>query len=351
MFSENNCRKFFVYNERSWRVLKKKIMALLVFSILCSLAAPSFAANKVYKIKLAYLPPEAQSTHIGARDYFKKYVEEKSKGQIIVELYPNGVLGGDRQVIEAVQLGTIHMTIPAAAVLSGFEPKFQVLDFPYLFKDKASAYRALDGDLGKKLNSLLLPLGMRNLVFAENGFRHTTNNRAPIYKPEDMKGLKIRTMESPVHIASFKALGANPTPMNFGELYTALQQKTVDAMECPIPLIYTSKFYEVQRYCSLTGHFYAATAVLINENYFQSLPKDLQKIIQDGANLFRKEQRKLSEKQDSEMLEALKKAGMKVNDITPEQKKLFINATQPVYREFKKLVGQDLLDMARKANK
>lgn len=332
--------------------LKRSLASFFSFAMIfaLTLAVPASAATRTYKIKLAYLPPEAQSTHIGARDYFKKYVEEKSKGQIVVELYPNGVLGGDRQVIEAVQLGTIHMTIPAAAVLSGFEPKFQVLDFPYLFKDKASAYRALDGELGKKLNGMLLPLGMRNLAFGENGFRHVTNNRGPITKPSDMKGLKIRTMESPVHIESFKAMGGNPTPMNFGELYTALQQKTVDAMECPIPLIYTSKFYEVQKYCSLTGHFYAATVVLINEKFFQSLSKELQNILLEGAILYRREQRKISERQDSEMLEQLKKSGMRVNDVTPEQKKAFIEATRPVYDEFKKLVGDELIEMARKAN-
>lgn len=332
--------------------MKRHLLAIfaLAFIAVSMMATPTFSADKAYKIKLAYLPPEAQSTHIGARDYFKKYVEEKSKGRIVVELYPNGVLGGDRQVIEAVQLGTVQMTIPAAAVLSGFEPKFQVLDFPFLFKDKKSAYKALDGDLGKKLNGMLIPLGLRNLVFGENGFRHTTNNKKPITKPEDMKGMKIRTMESPVHIASFKALGANPTPMNFGELYTALQQKTVDAMECPIPLIYTSKFYEVQKYCSLTGHFYAATAVLINEKFFQSLPKDLQKIVQDGANLYRTEQRKINDKQDKEMLDELKKDGMLVNDVTPDQKKAFIKATLPVYDEFKDLIGPDLLELARKAN-
>lgn len=330
----------------------KKSMAILfsVFFVLISIVSPALSAEKTFRIKLAYLPPEAQSTHIGARDYFKKYVEEKSGGRVVVDLYPNGVLGGDRQVIEAVQLGTVQMTIPAAAVLSGFEPKFQVLDFPYLFKDKQSAYRALDGELGQKLNSMLIPLGMRNLVFGENGFRHITNSKNPIFKPEDMKGIKIRTMESPVHIASFKALGGNPTPMNFGELYTALQQKTVDAMECPIPLIYTSKFYEVQKYCSLTGHFYAATAVLINEKFFQSMPEELRNIVREGAELFRTEQRKINDAQDNEMLEYLKKAGMQVNEITPEQKKAFAAATLPVYDEFKSLIGAELLELARKAN-
>ncbi len=330
---------------------KSSLFLIALFVFLASFSAhQAFSDTKVYKVKLAYLVPEAQSTHIAARDFFKKYVEENSNGQIVIELYPNGVLGGDRQVIESVQLGTVHMTIPAAAVIAGFVPKFQVLDFPYLFKDKASAYKALDGELGAKLNSMLLPLGIRNLAFAENGFRHFTNNKKPILSPEDMAGLKIRTMENPVHLASFKALGGNPTPMNFGELYTALQQNTVDAMECPIPLIYTSKFYEVQKYCTLTGHFYAATAVLINDKFFQGLTPELQKVIQDGAELYRTEQRKISEAQDKEMLKALSDSGMSVNELTPEQKDVFIKATLGVYDEFRKIIGDDLIDLALKAN-
>ena len=178
-----------------------------------------------------------------------------------------------------------------------------------------------------------------------------TNNRGPVTKPADLKGLKIRTMENPIHMATFKALGANPTPMSFGELYTALQQKTVDAEENPIPLIYTSKFYEVQKYCSLSGHVYAATALLVNDAWFSGLSKEHQKVLSDAAIIYRTEQRKISEQQDKEMIEALKKNGMKVNDITPEQKKAFSAATAGVYKEFAKSVkgGQELLDLAKKS--
>jgi len=302
------------------------------------------------KMKVAYVVPETQSTHVAAAKFFKPYVEKHSKGQIIVELYPNGQLGGDRQAIEAVGLGTINMTIPAVAVLSGFEPRFQVFDLPFLFNSKKEAYKALDGALGTKLNALLPPLGLKNLAYAENGFRMITNNKGPVTKPADLAGLKIRTMENPIHIATFRALGANPTPMSFGELYTALQQKTVDAQENPIPLIYTSKFYEVQKYCSLSGHVYAATALLVNDKWFNSLPKDLQKVLQDAAVVYRTEQRKISEQQDKEMIASLKKNGMKVNDITPEQKKAFVAATAGVYKEFAKTVkdGQELIDLAKK---
>lgn len=335
------------------------VMLLTVFLAGCGGNAPKEQADtgkkedtqKTYTIKLAYVVPETQSTHIAAKEVFKKYVEEKSEGRIKVELYPNGQLGGDRQAIEAVQLGTIQMTIPAAAVLSGFEPKFQVFDLPYLFKSKEAAYKALDGELGQKLSDMLIPLGLRNLAFGENGYRHITNNRGPIEKPEDLKGLKIRTMENPVHMATFRVLGANPTPMSFGELYTALQQGTVDAQENPIPLVYTSKFYEVQDYYTLDGHVYASTAVLINNDFYNSLPEDLQKVVKEGAEKFRDEQRKLSSKQDEEMLEKLKEEGMKINTLTPEQKQKFIEATLPVYDEFKDELGEDLVELAKQANK
>lgn len=328
----------------------KKMETVLIGSFLLLIFASSCLAADKYIVKIASVVPETQSQHIALRDFFKKYVEEKSGGRMVVEIYPNGQLGGERQAIESVQLGTIHMTVTALAVLSGFEPRFQVFDLPFLFKDKPSAYKALDGELGDKLNQLLPNLGIMNLAFAENGFRHITNNRAPIHKPEDLKGLKIRTMENPIHMASFRALGANPTPMSFGELYTALQQKTVDAQENPIPLIYTTKFYEVQKYATLTGHVYAATTFLCNDTWFNSLPKDLQKIVKDGAILFRDEQRKLTEAQDKEMLALLKQSGMQINELTQAEKDDFIKATAPVYEEFSKSVpgGKDFIELARK---
>lgn len=325
----------------------------IVFALAVLTAATMLVGNACaapIKMKLAYVVPETQSTHIAAVKFFKPYVEKHSNGKIIVELYPNGQLGGDRQAIEAVGLGTIHMTIPAVAVLSGFEPKFQVFDLPFLFNSKKEVYKALDGALGNKLNDLLPALGLKNLAYAENGFRMVTNNKGPVTKPSDLAGLKIRTMENPIHMATFRALGANPTPMSFGELYTALQQKTVDAQENPIPLIYTSKFYEVQKYCSLTGHVYAATVLLVNDAWFNGLPKDLQKVLQDASVIYRTEQRKLSDQQDKDMVAALKKSGMKVNELTPEQKSAFVKATSSVYAEFAKSVkgGQELIDLAKK---
>jgi len=307
-------------------------------------------ADEKIVIKVAHVLAESHFTHITLRDSFKKHVEDKTNGRISVEIYPNAQLGSDRQTIEAVQLGTLEMCCPAAAVLTGFNPKFQVLDLPFLFKDKAAAYKALDGELGQTLSKELLnSAGIRSFCYGENGFRNITNNKGPITKPEDLQGVKIRTMESPVHMASFKAIGANPTPIAFGELYTALQQKTVDAQENPIPIIFTSKFYEVQKYLTLSGHFYASCPLLINEKFFKSLSEGDQKVLEEAALAWLDDQRNYSEKQTDEMIKELEKE-MEVNELTAEQKDAFIKAVRPVYDEYRDQIGGELVDLAIKAN-
>ncbi|MBE3093092.1 MAG: DctP family TRAP transporter solute-binding subunit [Chloroflexi bacterium] len=331
----------------------KKISVLLAVIVLLILVSSVYgvADQKTYTIGLSNVVSEAQSSYIASNEIFKPYVEKESGGRIKVELYPNGQLGGDRESFEAVQVGTREMHIGATAVLSGFLSEVQVFDLPYLFKSKEVAYKALDGELGTIINNKLLDLGLKNLGYMENGYRHISNNKGPITKPSDLKGLKIRTMENPVHMAIFKAFGANPTPMNFGELYTALQQGTVDAQENPIPLVYTSKFYEVQKYYTLDGHVYASASMVINKDFFNNLPEDLQEIIVTGAKKAIDFQRELADKQDEEMLKLLKEKGMVINELTSEQKQGFIDASIVVYDQFKDIIGENLIEMAKKANK
>lgn len=330
------------------RVAKVSVFALVLSFIFAGIAFG--AAKPEYVIKVGYILPETQSDHIIMRDVFKKDIEEKSGGRISVELYPNGQLGGDRELIESVQLGTVQVAIPATSALAGFDKRFQVFDLPFLFKSKEVAFKALDGELGRKVDGLLKPLGMRNLGYGENGYRHITNNRNPIKKPEDLKGIKLRTMENPLHLAFFKMLGANPTPMSFGELYTALQQGTVDGQENPVALVYTSKFYEVQKFYSLTGHVYSATMLVANDDFFAKMPPDLWKIVEDAGRRYVVEQRKLAEVQELEFLEELKRQGLQINELTPEEKQLFIDATLPVYDQFKDVIGQELVELAKKVN-
>jgi len=315
------------------------------------MAVTAFAGSGKYIIRVGYIVPETQSHHIIMRDVFKKDIETKSNGRITVELYPNGQLGGDRELIESVQLGTLEMAIPASSVFAGFDKRFQVLDLPFLFKSKEVAFAALDGELGKKLDEILPKHGMINLGYAENGFRHITNNRKPIHTPDDLKGLKLRTMENPLDIAFFKLLGANPTPMNFGELYTALQQGTVDGQENPIALVYTSKFYEVQKYYSLTGHVFSPIMLVANKSFIDKLPEDLREIVMEAGRKFCVEQRKLADVQEKEYLEALKATGMQINELTPEEKAAFVEATLPAYDMFRDEIGDDLIDLAIKIAK
>lgn len=320
----------------------KKLLVLLVGVLLVLAACGRPTTNtssadsedgeskETYTIRIAHLVPEEQSSHVAAVA-FKEKLESESDGRLKVEIYPNGQLyGSDREAIEAVQLGNVEMTIPAVAPLASFNEKFMVFDLPFLFNDNEAAYRALDGEVGEELLGELETIGIKGLVFGENGFRHMSNNEKPIESPADLKGLKFRTLENPLHTDTFKAFGANASPFAFGELYTALQQGTYDAMECPISLYYTNKFYEVQDYLTMTGHVYAATALLMNNDFYSSLPEDLQGLVMEASEEFRADQRELAQQQDVEFLDKLKESGMQVNELSNEQRDEFRNAAASV---------------------
>lgn len=300
-------------------------------------------------IRISHVLPENHASHQSLL-YFKELVEERSDNRLEVQLYPNGQLGGDRQAIESVSVGTVHMTMPGGPVLSGFEEKFMVLDLPFLFKTREIGYEALDGEFGDELNTLLEKHNIVNFGFAENGFRHITNDLKPIHKPEDLNGIKIRTMENPVHLASFKAFEANPTPMSFSELFTALQQKTVDAQENPIAITYTSKFYEVQKYLTLRGHVFGNAVYLINKPFLESLPEDLREIVEVSIEEAKMYQRELAIEQEQDFIQRLEENGMEINELTLEEKDLFIEAAQPVYEQFESIIGKDLIEKAKSYN-
>ncbi len=302
-----------------------------------------------YLIRVGHTLQETTPSHIMFQDGFKKYVEEKSDGRIKVEIYPNSSLGDERKMAEAAQLGTLEMAYITTAVLANFDKKFLVFDLPFLFNDSNIARQAVDGELGDAAAADLDKVNLKFLGYAENGFRNVTNNRQPIHSPADLKGIKIRTMENKIHMRSFELMGASPTPMAFTELYTGLQQGTVDAQENPIFLIYASKFQEVQKYLSLTGHVYAPGVAVMSLAFWNSLPEDLQQIVQDGMYAARDMQRDLLDEQNAKDLEELKKL-MEVNELTPEEKAQFVEVTKPVYEELAAEIGQDLVDLAMAAN-
>lgn len=301
-------------------------------------------------IKVGHGNPESNAIHQGWVK-FKELVEEKSNGNMEVKIYPNGQLGGDRELIEALQMGNITMGSPSSAPLASFDKEFFVLDIPFMFKDREAAYKALDGEAGKELLKTLESFNIKGLAFMENGFRNLTNSRNPVKTPEDLDGLKIRTMENEIHLSAWSKLGANPTPMAFGELFTALQQKTVDGQENPFELIYSVKFHEVQKYISKTQHIYSPYVIIINKDFYANLSDENKEIINECVTEATNYQRELAKAKDMESEEAIKEAGVEVIELSDTEKGMFKEKLVPLYDEVKKKSGEKIVELFINATK
>ncbi|GAW93782.1 TRAP transporter substrate-binding protein [Calderihabitans maritimus] len=300
-------------------------------------------STKTINLKVGHVLAPTHPYQLGL-EKFAELVAEKSGGRVKVEVFHSSQLGNEREMIEGLQMGTLDMTLVSTAPLAGFSNKFLVFDLPFIFQSREQAYKVLDGPIGTEILDSLKDQGIVGLAYWENGFRNVTNSKRPVIHPEDMKGMKIRTMENKIHMASFKTIGADPTPMAFGELFTALQQQTVDAQENPIPIIYTSNFFEVQKYLSLTGHFYAAAPLLISKARWDTLPADVQQAIKEAAIEARDYERELIQKMDNELLEELKKKGMEVSEVDKNE---WLKAMEPVYKQFEDEIGADVIAKVR----
>lgn len=330
-------------------MVKKSKLVLLTLCCVIGMYGVTEAGEIV--IRVASALAETHATHIALTDVFAKQCMEKSGGRLKVEVYPNSQLGGDRQAIEGVSMGTIQACQAATAVLANFDDRFTVFDLPFLFKSAQAFYDSVDLELEEKMNEFLEAHDILVIGTLDGGLRHVANIKRPINAPADMKGMKVRTMENPMHMATFKAFGANPTPMAMGELYTALQQGAVDAIENSVPVIYTSKFYEVTKYYSLTGHLFTVVPLMINRPFFEGLPEDLQKIILDAGLETEKFQRELFNKQTADYMSELKNKGMEINAISEENRQIFVELCRPIYDAFIAKHGKDLIDAIERHNK
>ncbi|BDG36235.1 TRAP transporter substrate-binding protein [Geobacillus sp. 44B] len=275
---------------------------------------------------------------------FKEIVEKKSGGKLKVQTYFSATLGDDLKMTEALQSGTQEITIPSTSPLVGIVKEFGIFDFPFLFNTAEEADAILDGPIGKKLLEKLPEHRLIGLAYWENGFRNVTNSKHPINTIDDFKGLKLRTMQNQVHIDAFKKLGANPTPMAFSEVFTALESKTVDGQENPLATIKSNKYYEVQDYLSLTKHVYTPFVFLVSKKFWDSLSPEEQKILQDAAVEAGKYQRELSRQEDKKALEELKKTGIKINEVSDGERKKMEEAIKPVIDKYAKEFGEDLVN-------
>jgi len=288
----------------------------------------------------------AQNSHQGvAIDVFAKEVEKRTGGRYKIQTFYNGALGGERESIEAVQLGTQELTFTSTGPVPNFVPETKILDVPFLFRDKAHARAVLDGPIGQEMLTKFDSKGLKGLAWAENGFRHMTNSKRDVKTPEDLKGLKMRTMENPVHIAAYKGFGIITTPMAFPEVFTALQQGTVDGQENPLSVIISAKFDQVQKHLTLTGHVYSPCIFLMNKASFDKLsPADQQAFI-EAAKEGTKANRARVDEDDARGVADLRAKGMTVIDNVDKSK--FVAALAPVNAEFEKQFGKANLDKIR----
>ncbi len=319
-----------------------KFSTVLTASVLAIGMVATAAAQTTMKISISV----AQNSHQGVGiDTFAKEVEKRTAGRYKIQTFYSGSLGGERESIEAVQLGTQELTFTSTGPVPNFVPEARILDIPFLFRDKTHARRVLDGQIGQDMLVKFEPKGFKALAWGENGVRHMTNSKRAVNAPDDLKGLKMRTMENPVHIAAYKGFGIVPTPMAFPEVFTALQQGTVDGQENPLSVIMAAKFDQVQKYLSLTGHVYSPAIFLMSKAAFDKLSAADKTAFLESAREAAKANRARVDEDDAKGVAELRSKGMSIVENVDKSK--FVSVLGPVNADFEKQFGKAEIDKIR----
>ena len=313
--------------------MKKVIALLLTLVLVLALAACGAAENEPTG---SADPSETEATATGdavelimsigtgqnlkdGAARFKELVEEASGGSIVVTIFPDSVLGDDRVATETTQFGDIDIAVCSTSQSAGVYSNLLAFDAPFLFRSTEEVDEIMDGEAAKAILDGMEEVGLKGLAYWENGFRNLTNDTREVRVPSDLNGLKIRTMENEVVLATWEAFGANPTPMAFAEVYPGLQQGTIDGQENPLSVIYANGLQEVQKYISLTQHLYSPFVVFMNLDKFNSLSEEQQQIIMDAATETTPYQREISRQYDEEILEAMREEGNVISELTLEE--------------------------------
>jgi tripartite ATP-independent transporter DctP family solute receptor len=312
--------------------------------------AASGGNKKVITMRFGHCTATDYAIHKAAV-FFAEKVKEKTNGRVEVKVFPGGQLGGEKAQLEGLMAGTHDFFLGTQAPLSNWLPQFMSLDLPYLFTSEAQADKILAGEVGKYLMDLLPTKGLYGLGWSENGFRSFTNNVRPLYTPADMKGLKIRVMENRLMIDTIGAFGGDPTPIPFPEVYTALQQKTVDGQETPVALMEAQRFYEVQKYLSITNHFYSPYILYASKMTMDKLPADLQKAIREAGQEASVYEKKLVREDNAKAVAKMEKAGIKVNRLTEDNIKAWKEKSLPIYPMYKEKMGAEVYNKIMNAVK
>jgi tripartite ATP-independent transporter DctP family solute receptor len=308
--------------------------------------AAGFSAGAAAQTTMRISVSIPQNSHQGvAIDTFAKEVEKRTGGRYKIQPFYSGALGAEREATEAVQLGTQELTFTSTGPVPNFVPEVKILDVPFLFRDYAHARAVLDGPIGQELLQKFDARGIKALAWGENGFRHMTNSKRPVNGPEDLKGLKMRTMENPVHVQAYKGFGIIPTPMAFSEVFTALQQGTVDGQENPLSVITSAKFDQVQKYLTMTGHVYSPCVFLMNKEAFDKLSAADKTAFLEAAKEGVKANRLRVDSDEKIAVADLRAKGMTVVDQVDKTR--YQATLTPVYADFEKQFGKANLDRIR----
>ncbi|NVK41126.1 MAG: DctP family TRAP transporter solute-binding subunit [Oceanospirillaceae bacterium] len=311
-------------------------IALALATVATAFCLQSQAAD--LELTLGHVDPQEWTTSKkgAAAKVFKDLVEGQSGGRIAVNVYPAGQLGGETDLLQSAQDGTLSMAM-VSGPFSQLCPEAAVLDIPYLFPSAPVAWEVLDGQFGKDLSQHCLEkTGLRTLAYGETGFRNFTNSKRAVAEPKDLEGLKIRVMTTPLYVEMVKSLGGEPTPISWPEVPSALATGVVDGQENPISVIYGNKFYEMQKYLTLDGHVYGTDFLVINEDLYQGLSDDDKRLIDNAAKTAGLVGRAIQQVNSAEGLSKLAEAGMEVTTPSPEQLAKFQSTAQPAVIEWLK---------------
>jgi tripartite ATP-independent transporter DctP family solute receptor len=321
-----------------------RLVPLVAAAVIGAVSAVPVFGQEALKMNISI----AQNSHYGvAIDAFAKELEQRTGGRFKVQNFYSGALGAERESIEGVQLGTLDLTMTSTGPVPNFVPEVAILDIPFLFRDYAHARSVLDGPIGQEMLQKFQAKGLVGLAWGENGFRHMTNNKRAVNAPDDLKGLKMRTMENPIHIQAYKQFGILPTPMAFTEVFTALQQGTVDGQENPLSVISAGKLGQVQKHVSLTGHVYSPAVILMSKARWDKLSAADKQAFMDSAKEAVKVNRARIDDDERRVVAELKGQGVTVVENVDKSK--FQAALSSTFAEFGKRFGQENIDKIRNA--
>lgn len=326
------------------RVSNRQILVSVVgLALVLTIFAGLAAAGEKIVIKFPTVHGDPKSLFNQGGEKIGEYLTTKFPGRIQFQLYPASQLGNEREILEGLRIGTIEMTTSGVAGIA--DPLNDIFDMPFLFRDRHHVYTVLDGPIGKEILEKNKDQRLVALGYFENGWRHITNNKRPINSPADLQGLKQRVVEHKIYLATMKALGANAIPIPYGELYTSLKTGVVDGQDNPLINIWTAKFYEVQKYLTLSGHVYSNNVVFASRSWWDKLPADIQAGVREAVAEAAVHVRKESIKADKELVAKLKASGMVVNEI--KNKEPFVEATKGVYEQFSTIFPPELVKRIR----